>query len=86
MAKKKVTKKSAAKVREELLAAGVDLSTLKASENGTDIYDYAQRLLSSQSISMPTTFKMKKVEDGLLGQGWTMSEVMPVLMEMKGKL
>jgi len=85
MAKKKVTKKEKPSL-EEMKAAGVDMSTLKASENGTDIREYAQRVFKAQSISMPRSYALKNVEEGLLKQGWTMSEVMPVLMEMKGKL
>lgn len=84
MAKKKVTKKADAKPSlEEMKASGVDFSTMKASENGTDIREYAQRLLKAQSPTMPRSFALKNVEEGLLGQGWTMDEVMPIIMEMK---
>lgn len=82
MAKKKVTKKTKPSL-EEMKASGADLSTMKASENGTDIREYAQRLLSSQSITMPRGLALSYVEKGLLGQGWTMDEVMPVMTEIK---
>lgn len=82
MAKKKVTKKTKPSL-EEMKASGVDISTLKASEDGTDIHEYAQRLLKAQSPTMPRGLALSYVEKGLLGQGWTMDEVMPIIMEMK---
>ena len=82
MAKKKVTKKTKPSL-EEMRASGVDFSTMKASENGTDIREYAQRLLKAQSPTIPRSFALKNVEEGLLVQGWTMDEVMPIIMEMK---
>ena len=56
---------------------------MKASENGTDIREYAQRLFKAQSPTIPRSFALKNVEEGLLGQGWKMSVVIPIIMEMK---
>lgn len=55
---------------------------MTASENGTPIEDYAQRLLSAQAIDLAGTFKLARVEKGLLGQGYPKADIRAVIESM----
>ena len=54
----------------------------KASENGTDINEYAARVYKAQSPELPETFKLRRVEDALKNQGWKLTEIAPVVEGM----
>ena len=58
----------------------------KASENGTNIREYAQRLLDAQSVEASKSFVLMKVENGLLGQKYEVSDIRVVIQEMQEEL
>lgn len=55
---------------------------LKASENDTPIADYAQKLLSAQATDLAGTFKLARVERGLINQGYPRNEIRDVIESM----
>ena len=61
-------------------------STLKASQNGTPIEEYARRLLASQGHDLAITFKLAMVEKGLLGQEYEFSDISPILKTLQQEL
>lgn len=46
-----------------------------AGENGTPIEEYARRLLSAQAVDLSGTFKLARVERGLIAQGYPRAEI-----------
>ena len=55
---------------------------MPASDNGTPIEVYAQRLLSAQAVDLAGTFKLARVERGLIGQGYPRAEIRNVIESM----
>lgn len=53
-----------------------------AGENGTPIEEYAQRLLSAQAVDLSGTFKLARVERGLIAQGYPRAEIRKVIESM----
>ncbi len=58
----------------------------KAAERGTDIREYAQRLLDAQSIEAAKSFVLMKVENGLSKQGYAVPAIRKVIEEMAEEL
>ena len=76
-------------VKEEVkpeVPTNVHPSTLKASQNGTPIEEYARRLLASQGVDLAITFKLAMVEKGLLGQEYDFKDIGPVLKKLQEEL
>lgn len=61
-------------------------SKLKASENGTDIMDYAKRVLEAQSPDLALTFQFASVEKALLGQGYEFNDIRDCLLALQEEL
>lgn len=61
-------------------------SELKASQNGTDIMDYAKRVMAAQSPDLPKTFILARVEEALMAQEYEFDDVRKVLMDISKEM